>query len=841
MIKLFFGSIARSLYVLVVCAVLPALVIILYNGLAQRNQAVADADNQLANLTNGLASLQTEKTNQARLLLLTLSVLPEVKKLDLPRCNALFQELLRANPALANIVLIDPDGTVRASGIPMPGAIDLSDRVSFQDAMRTKDFSAGDFMVSRIAKTPVFQFSAPVPGDDGSPAAVLFVTYDLAKYELYFQNLALPADSRAILADRNGVRLLSLAKQTEAPPIGVPIVPKNWSIIAESGPDSGQFAGTRYDGAQVFFHFTKLRLRPGEPPYMTVLTNVPARTALARADRALEVNVALLALAALLALIVARVLGRADVGRYVEILRASEEKFSKVFRRAPVAMALTEIEDGRIIDVNEALVALLGSRRENIVGKTSLELGWFTAGQRQDIVAELREHGRVNAREEEFVTLDDKRLCCIYSAEIVTIGKRDMMLSLALDITGRKLAEKELAQAKDAAEEANRTKSEFLATMSHEIRTPLNGIMGMLQLIRELAQEAEVQEYVRTALDSAKRLLRLLSDILDIAKIEARRINIARERFCVRDVIFSVTDMYRGPLTKRGIKFEVEIGGDVPREVLGDEGRLRQILFNLVGNAVKFTEAGEVGLCLHLLPAPASPGRARLLFIVHDTGPGIPDEYLGDIFTPFHQIERGTAKRYGGAGLGLSIVRRLVTLMGGTICVDSESDRGAAIYFTIEAGGAASEVALPPPSAGAPREISPTTVLIAEDETINRLTIEAMVQRLGCETQTAETGQEVLDALAAGTFDLILMDIQMPVMDGMEATKRIRAGQAGQENQDIPIIALTAYAMQGDKERFLAAGMDDYLSKPVETQEIRAIIAKAAALRRTVRRVPETG
>ena len=840
MIKLFFGSIARSLNVLVVCAVLPALIIILYNGLAQRNQAVADAGDQLTNLTSGLASLQTEKTDQARLLLRTLSVLPEVKSLDLPKCNDLFQNLLRDNPALANIVLMDADGLTRAAGQGFQDRLDLSDRVSFQDARRTKDFSSGDFMVSRMAKTPVFQFSFPVLGDDGSLIGVLLVTYDLAKYESYFLNLALPFDSRAILVDRNGVRLLSLAKQAEPAPIGSPIAAENWRIITESDQDSGRFTGTRYDGVQVLFHFAKLRLRPGEPPYMTVLTNVPSRIALARADRTLEVNVSLLALAALLALIVARVLGRADVGRYVEILRESEEKFSKVFHLAPVAMGLAEIEDGRIIDANEALLAMLGFSREELVGKTSIELGLFTAGQRRDFIAELTTSGRMNAREVDFPARDGKRLCCIFSAEIVTVGNREMLLSLALDITGRKLAEQELAQAKDAAEEASRTKSEFLATMSHEIRTPLNGIMGMLQIIRELARGPEIQEYVQIALDSAKRLLRLLSDILDIAKIEARRISIARERFCLRDAVFSVTDMFREQLAKSDIKFDVEIADDVPSDVSGDEGRLRQILFNLVGNAVKFTEAGEVGLCLRRLPTPSPSGGVRLLFIVSDTGPGIPDEHLDDIFTPFHQIERGTAKRYGGAGLGLSIVKRLVTLMGGVICVDSEPDRGTAVYFTIEAGIPPAAAASLPRAAAAPGEISPAAVLIAEDDTVNRLAIDAMEKRFGYETKTDETGRDALDALANGSFDLILMDIQMPVMDGVEAAKRIRAGQAGRENRDIPIIALTAYAMQGDKERFLAAGMDDYLSKPVETQEIRAVIEKATALRRTVRPVQAT-
>ena len=839
MIKLFFGSISRSLYVLVVCAVLPALVIILYNGRAQRRPAVADADSQLANLVSGLASLQTEKTDQARLLLRTLSVLPEVRGLDQARCNALFQKLVQDNPALANIVLLDPAGRVRAAGQGFQGGLDLSDRISFQDARRTRNFSAGDFMVSRMAKTPVFQFSFPVLGDDGSLTGVLLVTYDLAKYTAYFQNLSLPPDSRAILVDRNGVRLLSLAKQAEPPPIGVPIVSENWDAITASGPDTGSFSGIRYDGDRVFFHYAKLRLRPGEPPFMTVITNVPSRIALTRANRALAVNLSLLAAAALLALIVARFLGRADVGRYVEILRASEEKFSKVFLHAPVAMILSEIEDGRVIDANETVTAMLGYPREAIVGRTSRELGWLSAGQRRDLIAELRANGQVGAREMDFASRDGRLLCCIYSAETVTIGEREMMLSLALDITDRKLAEQELALAKNAAEEASRTKSEFLATMSHEIRTPLNGIMGMLQIVRELVRDEEIQEYVRTALDSAKRLLRLLSDILDIAKIEAKRISIVNERFRVRETLNSAADMFREPLAKKGIKFEVAIGDDVPLELSGDEGRLRQILFNLLGNAVKFTSAGEVGLSLSRLGAPTSSGGTRLLFIVSDTGTGVPDEHLQDIFTPFHQVERGAAKRYGGAGLGLSIVRRLVELMGGTICVESEPGRGTAVYFTIETENAAAAAVSRARSGEAAGMVWPATVLIAEDDTVNRLAISAMVKRLGCESQTVETGQGVLDALADGSFDLILMDIQMPIMDGVEAAKRIRAGQAGTANRDIPIIALTAYAMQGDKERFLAAGMDDYLAKPVEAEEIREVIAKATASKRAVPRAPE--
>jgi len=831
MIKLFFGSIARSLNVLVVCAVLPALIIILYNGLAQRNQAVADAGDQLTNLTSGLASLQTEKTDQARLLLRTLSVLPEVKSLDLPKCNDLFQNLLRDNPALANIVLMDADGLTRAAGQGFQDRLDLSDRVSFQDARRTKDFSSGDFMVSRMAKTPVFQFSFPVLGDDGSLIGVLLVTYDLAKYESYFLNLALPFDSRAILVDRNGVRLLSLAKQAEPAPIGSPIAAENWRIITESDQDSGRFTGTRYDGVQVLFHFAKLRLRPGEPPYMTVLTNVPSRIALARADRTLEVNVSLLALAALLALIVARVLGRADVGRYVEILRESEEKFSKVFHLAPVAMGLAEIEDGRIIDANEALLAMLGFSREELVGKTSIELGLFTAGQRRDFIAELTTSGRMNAREVDFPARDGKRLCCIFSAEIVTVGNREMLLSLALDITGRKLAEQELAQAKDAAEEASRTKSEFLATMSHEIRTPLNGIMGMLQILLSQFEREDNIEYIQHAIASSRRLTGLLGDILDLSRVEAGRLVIHEERFAVAEVALSVREIFAQAAREKGLALHIEIDPDVPRHLIGDAARLRQIVFNLVGNALQFTARGHVALAVRL-DGPAGAEPVKIALCVDDTGTGIPADRLESIFEPFTQAEGSFRRASQGAGLGLAIVRRLVTLLRGEIALTSREGEGTSARVVLpfglgrdvpEAQREPGHAAAPLPAARKPR------LLVVEDEAINRLSMKILMAAEGYEVGLAINGEQALERLAAEDFDLILMDVGMPVMDGLAAARIIRTAPEFQVKSHVPIVALTAHAMDGDRQRILAAGMNGYVTKPVDMEELKDVIRNVLA------------
>ena len=384
----------------------------------------------------------------------------------------------------------------------------------------------------------------------------------------------------------------------------------------------------------------------------------------------------------------------------------------------------------------------------------------------------------------------------------------------------------ELASAKELAERASRAKSVFLANMSHEIRTPLNGISGMLQLLATTEQDEEQREYGNAALKSVRRLTLLLSDILDLARIEAGRLPFLEGEFEFSHQRDAVLEIFIREAESKGLSLEFILDERIPPRLIGDETRLRQILFNLSGNAIKFTERGGVRLEVSPL-GPARAGRLRLLFTVSDTGIGIPDERLADIFEPFTQLEGDNSKSFQGAGLGLSIVRKLVALMDGDIAVGETEGGGTTFYLSLpfriperqELPGLAG------PPGGPPAGKKSLRVLLVEDDEASLVASRRMIELSGHVAVTARDGREALTRLDDEAFDLMLMDVQMPVLDGVQTTRRIRG--SGLPYAAIPIVAMTAYAMQGDRERFLAAGMNGYLTKPMEMLALRAAIREA--------------
>lgn len=368
-------------------------------------------------------------------------------------------------------------------------------------------------------------------------------------------------------------------------------------------------------------------------------------------------------------------------------------------------------------------------------------------------------------------------------------------------------------------EAANRAKSEFLANMSHELRTPLNGALGMLQLLKQCKLDKEQSEYTDVAINSCSNLAVLLNDILDLSRIEAGKMDIRHEPFRLSDQFAALRDIFQLSLDNNGVRLSTEIGATVPDLHLGDPVRVKQVLFNLVGNAAKFTTSGEIKIEVYPLPI-VREGTYRLFFSVSDTGIGIEDKKLSTIFEPFTQAENTYTKRFGGAGLGLNIVKRLVSLMGGNVAIDSEFGRGTTVYFCLTLG-------MPPRDDSFPLQgeiVEPSEsieglhLLVVEDERVNQMMITKLLAKKGVTTETANNGREAVDISASGDFDMILMDVQMPEMNGLEATQAIRERENGSEN--IPIIAITAYAMEGDRERFLAEGVDDYLSKPVNLPDL---------------------
>uniref|UniRef100_I2Q4S9 Sensory/regulatory protein RpfC n=1 Tax=Desulfovibrio sp. U5L TaxID=596152 RepID=I2Q4S9_9BACT len=443
---------------------------------------------------------------------------------------------------------------------------------------------------------------------------------------------------------------------------------------------------------------------------------------------------------------------------------------------------------------------------ESYVGTTL----WDAAGRPSGLIAVIGRHA-----------LKDSRLA---ESILQMVGGR------AGSELERLYAAEAMLLAKETAENASRSKSEFLANMSHEIRTPLNGVLGMLQLMTTTPLDTEQKEYVLAAIQSSKRLTRLLSDILDLSRIEAGRLVIQEGEFTLASLRTSVLELFFVAAKDKGLSLDFTLDPALPPRLVGDEARLRQILFNLVGNALKFTEKGSVTVeAVALGEKDAAP--ARVLFTVTDTGIGIPSDRLRDIFEPFVQAEGSYTRRFQGAGLGLSIVKKLVGLMGGSLEIDTAPGEGTTCYLSLPFRHTGGPPARTAEAGDRPRSQARERlrILFVEDDAVNQMTGKRMLEKLGHAVVAAGDGREAVDCFLRQAFDLIFMDIQMPRMDGVEATRAIRGAGAPGRRTDLPIIALTAYAMTSDREKFLAAGLDDYVAKPIELHMLEEAIGRVMA------------
>jgi signal transduction histidine kinase len=393
---------------------------------------------------------------------------------------------------------------------------------------------------------------------------------------------------------------------------------------------------------------------------------------------------------------------------------------------------------------------------------------------------------------------------------------------LTAEITRRQRVETELLAAKDHAEAASRTKSEFLATMSHEIRTPMNGVLGMLDLLKTTPINATQRELVETAANSADSLLRLLNDILDFAKIETGRLGFEQIPFRASDLTEDVASLLRPRASAKSLRLTFTTNPAAGATILGDPTRVRQVLLNLVGNAIKFSERGEVTIRLN--GAPGAGANLRLTMEVTDTGIGMNEETQANLFQPFVQADSSMSRRFGGSGLGLAISQKLTERMGGRIEVQSTLGQGSTFRFSADFPLAPEQKMM---AAQVATAITPQSftgrVLVVEDDKVNQRVITLMLERLGLQCLVVADGHTALEVLAQGHWDLVFMDCQLPDIDGYETTRRARAFLAG---QTLPIIALTANVRDEDRAACLAAGMDDFVSKPIRTEALRGILAR---------------
>ena len=512
------------------------------------------------------------------------------------------------------------------------------------------------------------------------------------------------------------------------------------------------------------------------------------------------------------ALLAASFNGMADaLSEREEQLRVAGDRLQGILDHASAMISVTDVE-GRYLLVGRRWEQATGRTAAEVIGRTDAELvpGYATPSRSTDL--EVIRTGEPVQYERDTITAQGARSYLTVKFPLKDgDGEVYAVATMSTDVSDRKRA---LAE----AVEASRSKSEFLANMSHEIRTPLNGVIGMTELLLQTELSHEQRTFVQTAASSGEALLGVIDDILDFSKIEAGKLELDVHDVDVREAVGGICAMLAPQAHGKGVELTAVVGEDVPALVRGDGVRLRQVLTNLVSNAVKFTHHGAVAVRVDVTE------RDTLHFEVADTGIGIPAAKLDTLFESFSQADTSTSRRYGGTGLGLAISRQLVELMGGEIAAESVPGHGSRFHFEVRLETAVEpEEPVPAPSAApaTPAARHGVRVLVAEDNPVNQLVVQTMLAKRGLEADIAGDGEEALAKLADHEYAAVFMDCQMPNLDGYSATRRIRA-----EGLRLPIIAMTAHAMKGDRERCLEAGMDDYLSKPLRSEPLDEVLER---------------
>jgi PAS domain S-box-containing protein len=529
----------------------------------------------------------------------------------------------------------------------------------------------------------------------------------------------------------------------------------------------------------------------------------------------------------------------AELATTREQLHSSEERYRLLFEQNPQPMIAFNRRTLEIVAVSNAMVKIYGYSREEFASMSILDLAlaedvdalrsFFAQDPRGSRPAPDGSGAAYPRRRQ---AKDGTVIDVEITSDNVVLDGQDCRIAMYADVTERNRVVAELAIARDRAVEASNTKSAFLANMSHELRTPMNGVIGMNELLLDSGLGDEQRSYAQQVARSGEQMLAIINDILDISKLEAGHLDLDVTDFDLRETVAAACAGPRAQALAKGLRFEIHFSRTVLQTVRGDGRRLQQLVLNLTSNAVKFTPSGAVSV---RVGSRRTGDGALIRIAVTDSGIGIDQTHLQQLFEPFTQADVSTTRLYGGTGLGLAIVRELAELMGGSVTAESTPGKGTTFSLQLRLALPASEApaAAPVEAVEAPSWSSPPLVLVAEDSPVNQIVAARAIERLGCRVDVVADGEAALAALASREYDAVLMDCQMPRMDGYAATECLRLRE--RDSRHTPVIAMTAHAMAGDRERCIAAGMDDYIAKPMRRLEL------AAALRQWIPARPTAG
>ncbi len=724
-------------------------------------------------------------------------------------------------PAI-RLSVIDAAGMLRStSSGGVPGRIDLSD----SDLVRTQQGSQDDRLHiglpvrHRLTGAWTLNLTRKITLPGGGYGGVVVASVAVDVLSRFYEGLNLGNFAVAVIGTDGAVR-------ARFPPMdavmGQPMRGPGSAQMLSEDADRGHFrVESPFDGVDRLFGFHRV---PDYPLLVTI--GLDAREVFGEyRHQALMVAGAALAVSVMIVLV--------SIAMRSQHRRLTDSRTALSATLDNIAQGIMMVEpDGRIPVLNRRAVELLGlpdsllrttPRFADIV-RWQLENGEFGPPETRDPVIEhVLGSGTLAVQRSLFERRRPNGTVLEVRTEFVPGGAS---VRTYTDITERRRNEQALAAARDAAESASRARSEFLAVMSHEIRTPMNGIIGVAGLLLDMKLAATEQHYVRIILDSGQHLLQLINDILDFSRLDAGRLDLEETTFDVRGLVRDATELMGQAARSKNIALEIDLAPDVPGRAVGDPHRLRQVLLNLIGNGVKFTNRGSVRISVRRSRADADRGGLRLSFAVADTGIGIPPDAVGKLFTEFTQVDSSISRRFGGSGLGLAISRRLIERMGGSIGVESAEGVGSTFRFDVLLRPAAGlPDAAPEPAASTP--LPSLSVLVAEDNATNRLVITRMLERQGHKVAAVENGREALEAVQRHSYDFIVMDVMMPEMDGLAATQAIRT--LPPPTGRIPIIALTANALRADAAKCLAAGMSGFETKPISSERLGQAIRRVMA------------